>query len=60
MSEYNEGHTVEGFDRVYIINGMLEDLLLEHPAILAIKCEGDIEEIIIKLNKIYQKLGSLE
>ena len=57
--KYNKGHDFEALDRVHILASMVQDFLLEHPAILEFGLQKDVGVIISKLGDLYQKLGGL-
>mgnify|MGYP003646563803 CR=1 FL=1 len=58
--ELDEGFIIEACDRVHIITEMADNFLCDQPAIVAANCQSEVDDIIATLNKIYQKLGSLE
>ena len=58
--EFNDGHIIEGLDRLNTIIMMIHELLIDHPAILKADVEGDAHQAIGILLCAYQKVGELE
>ena len=58
--EFNEGHIVEGVDRIHTIIVMIEELLIDHPAIVKAGVSHDILEAQEILTTAYQKVGMLD
>lgn len=57
---YNDGHLIEGFDRVYIIRGMVEEHIIDHPAIVKAQLTDKAEKVSALLGEIYQGLCVLD
>jgi len=58
--DFNEGHITEGCDRIFIIMSMIDDYLLEHPAVEMAGVKDDISIAINVLNDAHQKIGALD
>lgn len=58
--EYNEGHLIEAFDRIFNCNEIVDMMLTNHPAIVKFGLEADVDDIVMKLNALYTKLSVLE
>lgn len=54
---FNDGYWLEGMDRVSCSIHMIETLILDHPSIQKAELTGEIENIIEKLDNVYQQLG---
>lgn len=59
VQEFNEGHVMEGCDRLHIITSMIDDHLSEHPAIVKAGAQDEINEVMTILSDVYQKVGEL-
>ena len=62
MSEeqvFNEGHIIEGLDRVFIAQCNLDEFVLDHPAVMKAGCNQKVEEAIRLLAEVYQEIGQL-
>lgn len=60
MSDWNDGYIVEGCDRLFIISTMVEDHLLEHPAIIKSGAQNKIDKAHDLLLEAYQMVGALD
>ena len=58
--EFNNGHIIEGLDRVNTIQTMIEELLKDHPAIKKADCGNAVDEVQSALYDIYKTVGCLE
>ncbi len=58
--EFNQGHVIEGLDRLHIITTMLHEFLTDHPAIIKAGVQGDVHQAAAILLAAYQKVGELE
>ena len=56
--EFNEGHISEAMDRLHIILGMIDDLLIDHPAIVKVDVSEDVGKASDILSAAYQKVGN--
>lgn len=55
--EFNKGHMLEGVDRINTVVGLIEELLINHPAILKTGVNDDIIKAQSILSEAYQKVG---
>lgn len=58
--EFNEGHIIEGLDRLHVITTMLHEFLTDHPAIIKAGVQGDVHQAAGILLVAYQKVGELD
>lgn len=54
----NDGHWAEALDRVHTMQIMLNELLADHPAIIAIEANSLIHQQLKSFNALYQILGA--
>lgn len=59
MQEFNEGHITEGLDRCNTIMLLIDELLVEHPAVLRVKSGEDLQTAFNIIMDIYQEIGGL-
>lgn len=59
-ADFNEGHIVEGLDRCHIIMSMIEDHLVEHPAVLKANVNTKILKAQALIMDAYQYIGALD
>ena len=55
--EFNEGHIAEALDRVNIIIGMIDDLLVDHPGIVKTGQGDHVGQAAESLMEAYQNIG---
>ncbi len=58
--EFNEGHIIEGLDRLHVITTMLHEFLADHPAILKAGLQGDVHQAAGILLLAYDKVAKLD
>ena len=58
--EFNEGHIPEAMDRLHIILGMIDDLLIDHPGIVKAEVSEKVQKASYILSAVYQKVGNYE
>ena len=58
--EFNEGHIVEGLDRCHTVMLLINELLVNHPAVTKTDNETKLEEACASVMEIYQDIGSIE
>ena len=58
--EFNEGHIIEGLDRLHVINEMIDSFLIDHPAIVKAECGDKIAQAQELLYDSYQDVAGLE
>jgi hypothetical protein len=58
--KFNQGHIIEGLDRCHIIMMMMEDLLMQHPAVLKADCSNKIAHANLLMMEAYQQIGALD
>lgn len=56
---YNPGHQIEGLDRCHTVLMMLDQLLLDHPAVVKSEVSHLVEEAFGAIYQAYQKIGEL-
>jgi hypothetical protein len=59
MNEFNEGHIVEGCDRLHVIQSNIDQFLVDHPAIVRAGCNDKIKKALELLSEAYQEVGAL-
>ena len=62
LSHFNTGYWTEGLDRIHTIQLMIGELLGNgvdyHPAIEKAGLQKQVDKLLYKTNKLYQKLGA--
>ena len=58
--EYNEGHIIEGLDRLHVITEMIDSILIDHPAIVKAECVDKISQAQKLLYDSYQGVAGLK
>ena len=58
--EFNDGHIVEGMDRCNTIMVMIEELLINHPAVIATDSRNIVENASRHIYLIYQAISLLD
>lgn len=57
---WNDGYIVEGLQTCHIIMSMLDEHLSEHPAVIKVGKQKEIDEAIDKVMEVYQSIGRIE
>ena len=57
--EFNDGHILEGCDRLHVAMSTISAHIDDHPAIVKAGAQSDIEQALASLMEAYQKVGSL-
>lgn len=58
--EFNEGHIIEGLDRLHVVTTMLHEFLADHPGIIKAGVQNDVHLAADILLAAYQKVGELD
>ena len=58
-SEFNEGHIIEGLDRCHTIMILMDEIIIEHPAVIKAGVNDDLLEAQGLIMKAYQAIGAL-
>jgi hypothetical protein len=58
--DWNDGYITEGLDRCHTIQVMLQELLVDHPAVLKAGVWTEISEASSRIFDAYQKIGDLD
>ena len=60
IKEFNDGHAVEGLDRCHTVMLLINELLVNHPAVTKTNNETKLEDACASIMEIYQDIGSIE
>ena len=60
IKEFNDGHVVEGLDRCHTVMLLINELLVNHPAVTKTNNETRLEYACASIMEIYQDIGSIE
>lgn len=60
IQEFNEGHIIEGCDRLYTATHLINDLIVFHPAVIKADVQKQVEDACSLLFEAYQGVSSLD
>lgn len=58
--EWNDGYILEGLDRCYTIQIMLDELLVDHPSVTKVSGKYLVENVQSIIGDLYQRIGALD
>lgn len=58
--DWNDGYITEGLDRCHTIRMLIEELLVDHPAVLKAGVWTEVSEAASRIEDAYQMIGGLD
>lgn len=60
LSRFNDGHITEALQTLWICMGIIDEHLLNHPAIIKVNQQDNMNIIFERINEAYQVVGGIE